>query len=177
MAPSVTWSYSDIRFWAQFGVIKDLYPINENAIHPINIHEDYIKVPSQDLSTLDPDRWVEVPMDYLPKSGECIAASTRHLTLRVEKKNADGTWPRTKQQAVDEEDASSWLQRLECGDIVDVKDEFDEKWYECLIRCVYPKHHSLRGLVVIHYIGIDVQWDEQRSITAHRDQFALRGAH
>merc|ERR1712154_394370 len=40
-----------------------------------------------------------------------------------------------------------------------------QKWYESLIRYVYPKdHESMAGKCIVHYIGWNIKWDEPLDI-------------
>merc|ERR1712228_286361 len=69
-------------------------------------------------------------------------------------------WPRTK--------GDDWRETMKTGDIVECKDE-QEKWYESLVRYVYPKEHkTMAGKCIIHYIGWNIKWDEPVDIDSER---------
>ena len=58
-------------------------------------------------------------------------------------------------------DCDDWRENLEIGDIVDVKDvSRDDKWYECMIRFVYPEDSHNFGSCIIHYLGRQSRYDE-----------------
>ena len=60
-------------------------------------------------------------------------------------------WPRRK--------GNNWRETIQIGDIIDAKDEQD-KWYETLVRYVYPKGHEHEGKMIVHFIGWNLKWDE-----------------
>ena len=75
-------------------------------------------------------------------------------------KSGEGKWPRAK--------GDDWRETLQTGDIVECKDEY-EKWYETLVRYVYPKEHkTMAGKCIIHYIGWNIKWDEPLDIDSDR---------
>ena len=49
-----------------------------------------------------------------------------------------------------------------------MRDE-QEKYYESLVRFVYPKdHETMAGKCIIHYIGWNIKWDEPLDINSDR---------
>jgi len=77
----------------------------------------------------------------------------QELIIVVERRqeDADAPWPRAK--------GEDWRETMAAGDIVDVKDD-QNKWYEGMVRWVYPEGHEKFGQFVVHYIGWNVKWDE-----------------
>jgi len=65
--------------------------------------------------------------------------------------NWDGTL------SVDNEIIDNWIDTLQIGDIVDVKDDQDH-WYESVIRSI--EHRDNRKILYLHYIGWSKKWDE-----------------
>ena len=195
-----------VHIWLKFGQIKAIYPIDKNKA----------KVSEEELANEDPERWVEVPDDYLKtklddlfltqqqeNSQQAAAAeSTTEATadatgtdttddakqpeeetkeetqeaqqqkdffIVIEKKqeDKDNPWPRAK--------GEDWRETLQTGDIIDCKDDQD-KWYECLVRHVYPSDHEKHGTFIVHYIGWNIKWDEPLKI-ADTDRVSQRHCH
>jgi len=68
----------------------------------------------------------------------------------------EGVWPMAA--------GEDWREKLSTGDIVDVKDD-QNKWYEGVVRRVYPEGHDDFGKFAVHYIGWNLKWDENLEIT------------
>eukprot|EP00486_Rosalina_sp_Unknown_P000500 CAMPEP_0201565528 /NCGR_PEP_ID=MMETSP0190_2-20130828/4688_1 /ASSEMBLY_ACC=CAM_ASM_000263 /TAXON_ID=37353 /ORGANISM="Rosalina sp." /LENGTH=888 /DNA_ID=CAMNT_0047983127 /DNA_START=184 /DNA_END=2847 /DNA_ORIENTATION=+ len=94
---------------------------------------------------------------------ECLIVIERK-TPSVDK---DKAWPRAS--------GEDWRSKMQTGDICDVKDEQD-KWYESMIRYVYPADSDRAGTCIVHYIGWNIKWDEPLKID-NEDRIALRHTH
>ena len=66
----------------------------------------------------------------------------------------DPVWPRGYIKG------DKWRDELETGDIIDVCDTQD-KWYESVVRYVFPEDSDKAGKCCVHYIGWNVKWDEE----------------
>ncbi len=116
-----------------------------------------VKLTAKQLETEDMNRYVEVPNDYLKTKLDAITDIKDDFVIVIEKKNADG-WPRAK------------------GDIIDVQDK-GRKWYESLIRYVYPSDDTENGgKCIVHYIGWAIKWDEIIDIS-NAKRLAARNEH
>ena len=131
-----------IHFWVKLGVIKGIYLVNKKNA----------KVTEEDLKDENTERLVEIPDDWLRR---IEIFDTDIYEIVVEKKNKDGSWPKAKKYF--ERD------KLQTGDFVDICDT-QNKWFESLIRFVYPKNSDKYGKCVIHFVGWDAKWDEEIDI-------------
>jgi len=144
-----------IHFWLKFKQIKAIYPIDKPRV----------QLKEEIYDKEDGDRWVEVPDDYLKTKVRDIEwGHSHHLVIERCKlsdwKSGKGKWPRTS--------GADWRDILKTGDIIECKDE-QEKWYESLVRYVYPKEHkTMAGKCIIHYIGWNPKWDEPLDIDSNR---------
>merc|ERR1719242_1875039 len=150
------------HIWLPFGQISAIYPIDKPKA----------KLKAEDFEKEDKERWVEIPDDYLKtKIDDIVLNQSEENTEETEEdKEKDfvivieykqqveddssnqKVWPRAK--------GDDWRETLSTGDIIDVKDE-QEKWYESLIRYVYPTDHAtMSGKCIVHYIGWNIKWDE-----------------
>ena len=107
---------------------------------------DTVTIKSHHFKEEDKSRYVEVPDDML----ESVKV-TNFLRVVVEKQQPTGKWPRAK--------GLDWRETLQTGDIIDAKDT-NNKWYESLVRYVYPESSERYGNCIIHYIGWKTGWDE-----------------
>merc|ERR1711971_492747 len=136
------------------GQVKEIYALPQG-------NKKKIKVTMDDLKDLDDDRWVEIPDDYLktPLEGliETKKSKKHEFIIVVERKqeDEDNPWPRAV--------GDDWRDNLKTGDILDCKDDQD-KWYESVVRRVYPKGHKDLGKICVHNIGWNVKWDENVEI-------------
>ena len=146
-----------VHLWARFGKIKHIFPIDKPKA----------KVTETELQSVDSHRWIEISDDYI-YSFEMKIRDTGINELIVERKQEDGTWPRAK--------GDDWRKNLQIGDFVDMRDDYDYKWYECLVRFVYPENSEKFGKCVIHYVGWNVKWDEEIDIE-DKERLAQRHTH
>merc|ERR1712228_1145425 len=158
-----------MHFWIIFDRIKPIY-------HPI-LQPNVKSTMEELLENEDCDRWVEIPDDYMKtslkdiqwKSSEFLVIEKMKLNLNemvhgitfVEWYNTgDCIWPRAK--------GNDWRVTMQTGDIVEVEDT-TQKYYESLVRFVYPKDHkTMAGKCIIHYIGWNIKWDETMDIDSNR---------
>ena len=75
------------------------------------------------------------------------------IVVERKQEDEDAPWPRANIKGDD------WRENIETGDILDCKDD-QEKWYESVVRRVYPEGHDNFGKMCVHYIGWNVKWDE-----------------
>ena len=101
------------------------------------------------------------------KKADFIIVLERKQQTEDEENPMEGAWPRA---AGDE-----WRDKLNTGDIVDVKDDQD-KWYEGVVRRVWPEGHEWHGKFCVHYIGWNIKWDENLEV-ANEERVAKRHAH
>eukprot|EP01084_Bolivina_argentea_P318173 551737_1 len=155
----------DIHLWIMFKNLKIIYPINKrNAF-----------VTQQQIDCLPlTQKWKQIPSDYSKIKLNQLSDSNS-LSIAIEQQfdsRVSGEWPRAKFK-----NNIEW-NKLESGDIIECKDA-QNKWYEALIRYVYPNGHEYENCVVVHYIGWNIKWDERLSIIADidRDRMAVRGTH
>jgi len=157
----------DVRIWLKLGQMKSIFPGYAQNKSPHNP----LALTLERLDDDDDNRWVEVPDDYLDTTWleELVSTLTLSPLIAIEKRRADGSWPRTP--------TDSWRSTLRCGDIIDANDEYGQtgKWYESVVRCVYPSQHPKHGQCKVHYIGWEMKWDEDIDVDSQR--LAKRGTH
>ena len=108
----------------------------------------------------DEDKWVEIPNDRRFYALYQIGLDCREIIpIKVELANKHKAWL-TKRR-------SDWREALQIGDIIDVKDT-QNKWYESVVRYVYPPTSNKYGKCVIHYIGWREKYDEELNINDRR---------
>ena len=181
-----------VHIWMRFAKCKPIYPIDKSRA----------KVTEDELKHEDDDRWLEIPDDYLKtrlddifKDEEVLIVverrqskaqlinykkeTSKKLSLLLEEYELSDIagmivdylpeikeWPRSK--------GDDWLDTIQTGDIVDCKDEQD-KWFESLVRYVYPKESDKYGVFIVHYIGWNIKWDEPLNLNG--DRIAKRNTH
>ena len=141
----------------RFSQIRSIYPVVTRNV----------TVSAEDLEGVNPNRWVEVPNDCLKMKLQDISPEAGDIPMTIEWKKSDNTWPISQKK--------QRRKRLKVGDIVDVKD-YQGKWYEALVRYVYPRNSPKAGKCVIHYIGWNVKWDVEIYI-ADTNRLAKRNTH
>eukprot|EP01084_Bolivina_argentea_P312807 541590_1 len=154
------WQSQCIRVWLKFRHIKHIYTVNKN-----------VKVTMNDLKDENPDRFVEVPDDYLHSITLNELELNDNESIVIEKKQDNNGWPRADHYNYTE----NWKYNVKIGDIIDVKDLHD-KWYEAVIRYIYPKTHENKNKIIIHYIGWRITWDEMVDIN-DEEHIAKRHIH
>ena len=167
---------SDVHIWLKLGQMKSIYPgyaIDKTTHNPLTLTLEQLK-------DEDDDRWVEVPNDYLgttwiqelvsvSNSNSKSSASKTLACITIEKRRADGTWPRGS--------IDSWRSTMRSGDILDANDGYGQRgnWFESVVRCVYPAGHAKHGKCMVHYVGWAIKWDED--IDADSERLAKRHTH
>lgn len=73
------------HIWLKFGQIKGIYPVDRPQA----------KVTEQQLENEDHDRWVELPDDFMETRVKDSITDLNDIIV-IERKQDDGTWPRTK---------------------------------------------------------------------------------
>eukprot|EP01083_Nonionella_stella_P119501 357270_1 len=126
-----------IHIWMKFRQIKTIYCME-------------IKVTEDDLKYEDEDRLVEVPESYLGQLSIANIMRSTDNEIVIERKRKDNTWPRAK--------GDDWCDTIQIGDIIDCKDT-QGKFWEAMVRKVYPKGHDKEGQIIVHYIGWSVRYD------------------
>ena len=137
-----------------------------------------------EFNSFDQEKFVEIPDDECSKFfGKCpdipssqIWMIERYLPTNGMKSKSvsddinDLYWQKTTQQHV-----SFNAFNLQPGDIVDVLDKhFTRRWYETLIRGVGTKENDRKGMIAIHYIGYNGDWDEWIDIKKEHERFRPR---
>ena len=132
----------NVHIWLRFNQIKFIYLMNRG----------HLRVEEWALNREDQDKWVEVPNDNIARTLLSISPNEQVIPMMIEIQNEDKTWPRAK--------GNDWRQTLQTGDIIDAKDK-KGKWYESLVRYVYPTSSTEYGKCIIHFIGWNRKWDEE----------------
>eukprot|EP01084_Bolivina_argentea_P102005 182815_1 len=134
------------HIWLKYGQIKYIYPNNRHEIFIDKLNEDE-------------NRWVEVPDDYLNTIliSNIDWAKEGNDIIVIEKKQDNNKWSRAK--------GDNWRETIQIGDIIDHLDNV-HKWYESLVRYIFPKGHENEGNIVIHDIGWSTRYDEIIEINA-----------
>eukprot|EP01084_Bolivina_argentea_P259265 437416_1 len=156
-----------IHLWFKFHQIKRIYAIDKMKAKVSHNEIDGDK---------NQDRWVEFPDDYLVRERVNIIDNKQIIVIEEKQNESEliDSWPIIKYKISN----MNWPYGLQTGDIINVKDEQD-KWYEALIRYVFPKGDFLNkmdGKCVVHYIGWNIKWDEPLLIN-DEDRIAPRFAH
>ena len=175
-----------VHLWLQFKYLKPIYPVDKKVVVTVD-----------DLKNEDPNRWVEIPDDFLKlQINELNESNTWNNNTNVEITNIDISkqpppldtivveyiqfinddiksdnneskkfkWPRALND-------NEW-KNFKVGQIVDIQDTQQSKWYEAMIRKVIKRNNDDNNddiELVLHYIGWAVKWDEQvKSIRAHK---------
>ena len=178
--------------------IKRIFPLWKSAITKV-------KVSTGSMRHEDDERWIEVPDDYckditfeqLQRNGilsiviekrqgrdQIVSRRNDALLSVLELHSAhyiapwiweylfsdDGIkkceWPRSK--------GEDWRENLQVGDIIDVRDKC-HKWYESMVRYIYPKKSEHYGNCIVHYIGWKLKWNKM--IALDSDRLAKRNRH
>eukprot|EP01084_Bolivina_argentea_P083466 151110_1 len=146
----------DIHLWMKF---------NQLSASIFEIDELKAIVTQNDLSTVDPQKWTEIPNDYV------IGADLTHfndLCFAIELKTSDNKfWPTRKFK-----DKIEW-DKIECGDFLDAMDEHGE-WYESWVRYKYPKGHIFENKIVVHFIGWNIKFDATFCMSDNVNKIAPR---
>ena len=153
----------DTRIWIKFRDIKHLFAVKN----------DKVTITVDDFDWENQIKWVEVAEDMLSK---IMIENFMHIAIETpqdEEKEGDND---LGQKGKDDD----WRKTLQAGDIVDAKDS-KGKWYESLVKYVYPKSSKKKGKCVIHYIGWSDEYDEMVNISAAKifksARLAKRGTH
>ena len=165
------------RLWTKLRHIKCKYSTFSNASTLSNSAMLVAAEIDEGLDDDDPDRWVEVPYDWLKNTTLAALAEekTSSMTVSIETRRTDGVWPRAHNARRTALGFLDWWRGfLQSGDIVDVMDG-QGKWYESVLRFVYPVGHEKHGMCIVHYIGWKDKCDEGLQIESKR--IAERNAH
>ena len=112
------------------------------------------------LRHLDEEKWVELADDQLEKKISDIFGFAELKLIVVERKQKmEPYWSRSK--------GDDWRVSLQIGDIIDCGDKQD-KWYESMVRYIYPLGSDKYGKCIVHYIGWHKKWDEEIDINSDR---------
>ena len=170
-----------VRLWSKFKFMKDIFPLNDAFI---NLTAEELGTVDPEKWVEIPDRFMHwnAGENNTNKTYPMIAIERRRSEKRVRiisDRNEihkaitqclemysigyvstiimDYMPKMTQWPSVCETD--DWRQNLGTGDIVDVRDMYN-KWYESMIRYVYPKNSDKFGKCIVHYIGWEIRWDE-----------------
>jgi len=173
-AHSDIFSFKNVRIWLRFEMVKEIYAFHgTKRTKPITV-EDIMAIEG------DPERWVEIPDDYMKmtvsalervdEGGKLSNLHKELLEIGVEFYDpVICEWPswntvdsaitstETDEESADVDNEHHWTSKLKVGDIVDAKDDQD-KWYESVIRYIDGPEEDRK--LLIHYIGWNLKWDE-----------------
>ena len=124
-------------------------------MYPVSVLPKNIKIELSDIESqnIDDNYLVEIPYDYLyliiSEMESALNKSLNNIYIEIKHNNK---W----QTQINKYNNIDWKYNLKIGDIIDVFDDIQCKWYQCMIRYT----DKINNKIYIHYIGWMTKWNK-----------------